>query len=114
MITMCKNFKKLLKEKNNMNINDIIEYVAEEYSVEKANVEAIVKCAFKKIVKEVSAGNKVSLREFGTFEVRKHKARVARNPKTGESVDVPEKFVPTFEACKTFREYANNKMRLNG
>ena len=94
-----------------MNINDIIEYVAEEYGVEKANVEAIVKCAFKKIVKEVAAGNKVSLREFGTFEARKRKAKVAHNPRTGEAVNVPEKTVPGFTACKSFKEYVNSKSK---
>jgi integration host factor beta subunit len=54
------------------------------------------------------SGNRVELRGFGAFSVKKRDARIGRNPRTGESVDVEEKHVPFFKAGKLLRD------RLNG
>jgi len=70
-------------------------------------VEQIVNVIFEEIVLALSRGDRVELRGFGTFTVRKRDARVGRNPRTGEPVEVAEKFVPFFKTGKELRERLN-------
>jgi len=70
-------------------------------------VEEIVNVIFEEIVLALSRGDRVELRGFGTFTVRKRDARVGRNPRTGEPVEVAEKFVPFFKTGKELRERLN-------
>lgn len=58
---------------------------------------------FQSITDSLSTGEKVELRGFGSFRVRERNARTARNPKSGETVDVPPKKVPFFKAGKDLR-----------
>lgn len=60
----------------------------------------VVKAAADIIKEAVASGEKVILRGFGTFQMKTRAARVARNPKTGESINVPEKTVLVFKAAK--------------
>jgi len=71
------------------------------------DVEAIVATVFDEIVAALAAGNRVELRGFGAFSVKKRDARIGRNPRTGESVAVAEKIVPFFKAGKELRERLN-------
>ena len=57
----------------------------------------------------MSRGDRVELRGFGAFSVKKRDARVGRNPRTGEAVDVEEKHVPFFKAGKLLRDRLNGK-----
>ena len=57
----------------------------------------------------LSRGDRVELRGFGAFSVKKREARVGRNPRTGEAVSVDEKWVPFFKAGKELRERLNSK-----
>jgi len=72
------------------------------------DVERIVNTVFEKIIEAMASGNRVELRGFGAFSVKKRDARVGRNPRTGESVAVEEKHVPFFKTGKLLRD------RLNG
>lgn len=72
------------------------------------DVERIVNTFFEEIVEALSRGERVELRGFGAFSVKKRDARVGRNPRTGETVDVDEKSVPFFKTGKLLRN------RLNG
>jgi integration host factor subunit beta len=72
------------------------------------DVERIVNTIFEEIVSAMSRGDRVELRGFGAFSVKARDARVGRNPRTGESVDVDEKHVPFFKTGKLLRD------RLNG
>ena len=72
------------------------------------DVENIVNAIFEEITVALADGNRVELRGFGAFSVKNRPARVGRNPRTGEQVDVGEKYVPQFKAGKEIRE------RLNG
>ena len=67
------------------------------------DIERIVSTIFDEISKSLSNGNRVELRGFGAFSVKKRPARVARNPRTGESVEVGQKFVPVFNTGKELR-----------
>lgn len=58
---------------------------------------------FQSITDSLSSGEKVELRGFGSFRVRERNARTGRNPRSGETVDVPSKKVPFFKAGKDLR-----------
>mgnify|MGYP006150955063 CR=1 FL=1 len=74
------------------------------------DVERIVNTIFEEIVSAMSRGDRVELRGFGAFSVKARDARVGRNPRTGESVDVDEKHVPFFKTGKELRERLNPGM----
>ena len=71
------------------------------------DVERIVSTVFEEITKALQRGDRVELRGFGAFSVKRRPARIGRNPRTGESVSVPEKFVPFFKTGKGLRERLN-------
>lgn len=71
------------------------------------DVESLVATIFDEISGALSQGNRVELRGFGAFSVKHRDARVARNPRTGESVAVEEKRVPMFKAGKQLRQRLN-------
>ncbi len=71
------------------------------------DVERIVATIFEEITAALARGDRVELRGFGAFSVKRRPARVGRNPRTGESVHVPEKHVPFFKAGKELRESLN-------
>jgi integration host factor subunit beta len=71
------------------------------------DVERIVKVVFDEIVEALSRGDRVELRGFGAFTVKHRAARQGRNPRTGRSVNVAEKFVPFFKTGKELRDRLN-------
>ncbi len=73
------------------------------------DVERIVNTIFEEITDTLAEGNRVELRGFGAFSVKHRPSRVGRNPRTGETVNVPEKFVPYFKTGKDLRERLNKK-----
>lgn len=72
------------------------------------DVERIVNTIFEEIIEAMARGDRVELRGFGAFSVKKRDARNGRNPRTGEAVDVDQKHVPFFKTGKLLRD------RLNG
>ena len=72
------------------------------------DVERIVNTIFDEIIEAMARGDRVELRGFGAFSVKERDARLGRNPRTGESVDVDQKHVPFFKTGKLLRD------RLNG
>jgi integration host factor subunit beta len=71
------------------------------------DVERIVSTIFGEITKALSRGDRVELRGFGTFSVKRRKAREGRNPRTGVIVSVGEKHIPLFKSGKQLREQLN-------
>ena len=71
------------------------------------DVENIVNAILDEIASALADGNRVELRGFGAFSVKHRPARTGRNPRTGESVDVEEKWVPFFKTGKELRERLN-------
>lgn len=71
------------------------------------DVERIVATVFDEITGALARGDRVELRGFGAFSVKRRDARVGRNPRTGESVQVDEKFIPAFKTGKSLREKLN-------
>ena len=72
------------------------------------DVEKIVNTIFEEIIEAMARGDRVELRGFGTFSVKRRDARNGRNPRTGEAVEVEQKHVPFFKTGKQLRD------RLNG
>ena len=72
------------------------------------DIERIVSTIFEEISRALARGDRVELRGFGAYSVKRRAARTARNPRTGEAVQVAEKHVPFFKTGKELR------MRLNG
>jgi integration host factor subunit beta len=70
-------------------------------------VEQVVDIFFDEIAQRLAEGGRVELRGFGAFSTREREARSGRNPRTGETVPVPEKRVPYFKAGKEIRERLN-------
>lgn len=87
---------------------DLIDEVAASSDLSKKDSELVVNTFFDSIIDSLSRGDKVELRGFGTFKLRRRKARVGRNPRTGERVDVPAKVVPFFKPGKELRELVND------
>lgn len=71
------------------------------------DVERIVSTVFDEITKALARGDRVELRGFGAFSVKYRQARIGRNPRTGATVDVSEKYVPFFKTGKELRERLN-------
>ncbi len=89
--------------------SELVQKLADENPhLYQRDVERIVDTIFDEIIDSMAKGNRVELRGFGAFSVKKRDARIGRNPRTGESVKVEEKFVPFFKTGKLLRD------RLNG
>lgn len=71
------------------------------------DVERIVAALFDEMTNALSRGERVELRGFGAFTIKKRNARAGRNPRTGETVEVAQKTVPFFKAGKELRERIN-------
>ncbi|WP_036557779.1 integration host factor subunit beta [Actibacterium ureilyticum] len=90
--------------------SELIQKIADENPhLYQRDVERIVNTIFEEIIEAMSAGDRVELRGFGAFSVKKRDARTGRNPRTGESVAVEEKYVPFFKTGKLLRDRLNGK-----
>ncbi len=72
------------------------------------DVENIVNAILNEITEALASGDRVELRGFGAFSVKNRPARTGRNPRTGESVAVKEKWVPSFKTGKELRNRLNS------
>ena len=92
-----------------MTRSELLQLLADENPhLFRRDVERIVDTVFQEIIEAMARGDRVELRGFGAFSVKKRDARNGRNPKTGEAVDVDQKHVPFFKTGKLLRD------RLNG
>ena len=89
---------------------DIVDKVAIGTGLTKLETEAIIEGFFKTVIESLKEGKGIEIRGFGSYKVKKKNARHARNPKTGEKVQVPEHFVPTFKFSKDFKLLVNQGM----
>ena len=87
-----------------MTKKDIVRTISEEIGLTQLKTKEIVQKTFDAIVDTLVREERIELRNFGVFEVKKRAARKARNPRTGERVDVAEKYVVTFKPGKEMEE----------
>ena len=81
-----------------MTKKDIVLKVADHFDIKQIKVRKIVQMVLGVIVESLAEGRTVELRNFGIFKVKSRKARIGRNPKTGDNVDIPAKKVVAFKA----------------
>src|SRR5947207_1026723 len=91
---------------------EIVKTISDEIGLTQLKTKEIVQKTFNAIVEcLVEEPRRVELRNFGVFEVKERAARKARNPRTGERVDVPEKYVVTFKPGKEMEERVRELMK---
>jgi|TARA_B100000959_G_C14732059_1_gene521431 integration host factor subunit beta len=90
---------------------ELIERVAAQSSLNRKEAVGAVEAVLSSIIESLATGEKVELRGFGSFRIRKKSARIGRNPRSGQRVDVPPKTVPYFRAGKALRELVDNEGR---
>jgi len=83
---------------------EIVRTISEEIGLTQLKTKEIVQKTFDAIVETLVEDRRIELRNFGVFEVKERAARKARNPRTGEKVSVPAKFVVTFKPGKEMEE----------
>ena len=87
-----------------MNKAELINAVAEKADVSKKDAEAVISATLETITAALKEGDKVQLVGFGSFEVKKRAARVGRNPKTNDTIEIPASVVPVFKAGKALKD----------
>ena len=85
-------------------ISDIVNVLAEKHNMSRALVTPLVKDVFETISDELVAGNDVDIHKFGKFKSVPRPARTARNPKTGESIDVPARSTAKFSFSASLQD----------
>lgn len=91
-----------------MTKKEIVKQIADKIGLTQLKTKEIVQQTFDAIVETLLEDGRIELRNFGVFEVKQRKARKARNPRTGERVDVPPKNVVTFKPGKEMEERVRN------
>ncbi len=97
-----------------MTKKEIVKQISEEIGLTQLKTKEIVQKTFNAIVETLLTENRIELRNFGVFEVKRRKARKARNPRTGEKVDVEPKNVVTFKPGKEMEERVRNMKLVPG
>ena len=87
-----------------MTKKEIVKTISEEMGITQLKTKEIVQKTFDAIVDALVTEGRIELRNFGVFEVKKRAARKARNPRTGDKVHVPEKYVVTFKPGKEMEQ----------
>ena len=87
-----------------MNKAELVEKLADQFSMTKAETERIVEALFDTVTSSLKQGEAVSVAGFGIFEAKMRAARTARNPRTGEPIEVPAMRVPKFRAAKALKD----------
>jgi len=98
-----------MKVATSLNKSDIIQLLSREIQVPLMKTEEIVDKLFETMSKALSAGDRIEIRGFGSFEVREYEGYTGRNPKTGEEKAVLPKKLPFFKVGKDFKEKVNRK-----
>ncbi len=87
---------------------ELVDLITGNTGLNRRDTVTVVNLIMENIGNALAAGDKVELRGFGSFKVKSRRSRLARNPRTGDSVDVPAKRVPYFKASNELKD------RLNG
>ena len=87
-----------------MNKTELIAAVAEKAGMTKKDAERVVNATVDTIIQNLVKGEKVQISGFGIFEVKAREARVGRNPRTKESIEIPATRLPVFKASKVLKD----------
>ena len=93
-----------------INKKDLIEIIAKEQDqLPYRDIELSVKTIIKSMVNSLRKGERIEIRGFGSFSLRYRKPRIGRNPKSGQSVNIEERYVPHFKPGKNLKERVKQK-----
>ena len=92
-----------------MNKSDLIETIVERSNLPRKRAESVVNLIFDSMTNALVKDDRIEIRGFGSFSLRYRKPRIGRNPKSGMSVNINERYVPHFKPGKELRERVNNK-----
>ena len=87
-----------------MNKTELVAAVAEKSGLSKKDAERVVSATFDIIATQLTKGEKIQISGFGIFEVKEREARVGRNPRTKEAIEIPASKVPAFKASKALKD----------
>ena len=87
---------------------ELVEHVTTITALSKKHAEIVVNTIFDSIIQALKNDEKIELRGFGSFRIRKRQSRIGRNPKTGARVEVPAKKIPYFKPGKELKELINS------
>ena len=87
-----------------MNKTELIAAVAEKTGMTKKDAERAVAATFESISASLAKGDRVQLSGFGIFEIKERSARVGRNPRTKETIEIPASRTPAFKASKALKD----------
>lgn len=87
---------------------ELVNKLVQKTDLGKKDAGDVVQTILDSIVESLQGGEKVELRGFGSFKIRVRNARKGRNPKTGETVEVPEKKIPYFKPGKELKDLIND------
>ena len=87
-----------------MNKTELIAAVAEKTGMTKKDAERVINATFETVAASLIKGDKVQVSGFGIFEVKAREARVGRNPRTKESIQIPATRLPAFKASKALKD----------
>lgn len=87
-----------------MNKTELVAVVAEKTGMTKKDAERVVNATVDTIIQNLSKGEKVQISGFGNFEVKAREARVGRNPRTKEAIEIPATQLPVFKASKVLKD----------
>ena len=87
-----------------MNKAELISAVAMKADVSKKDAEAVLTAALDTITATLAGGSRVQQSGFGIFEVKEREARIGRNPRTKEAIEIPATRVPSFKASKALKD----------
>ena len=87
-----------------MNKTELIAAAAEKAGIAKKDAERVINAAIDTVVAELNKGERVQLSGFGIFEAKAREARVGRNPRTKETIEIPATRTPAFKASKALKD----------
>ncbi len=87
-----------------MNKTELIAAAAQQSGISKKDAERVVNAAIDAITASLAEGGRVQLSGFGIFEVKNREARIGRNPKTKETIEIPATKLPVFKASKALKD----------
>ncbi len=90
---------------------DIVDHIASGTGLTKVETEAVVDGFIQTVIEALKEGKNIEIRGFGSFKTKKRKGRIARNPRTGEQVQVAEHYVPVFKVSKDLRSVVNENLK---
>jgi nucleoid DNA-binding protein len=93
---------------------DIVNRIAQATGLTKVETDVVVDGFLKTVSDALSEGHRIELRDFGVFSIKKRRPRAARNPRTGESVDLEERYVAAFKVSRKLSARVDARLKANG